>query len=86
MQMVRYKTEDGVTNAILVATGRKYSQVIMMDSTGIRIRRVPKTEEKYMVPTDYPLEEAKRRFRDAVLRFNYGHVSNGLEEALRAES
>lgn len=82
--MVRYRTVEQVGTAILVKRGPKYSQVIQMDSSGIRLRRVPRDEERYMTILTYPLERAKKLFRDAVKRYNKGHVSNGLKEALRA--
>jgi len=82
MQVVKYRTEDGVFTAIRVKTGPKYTQVITMDSSGIRIRRVPKSEEKYMTDIDYPPKRAQKKFRSAVRRFNQGPVSNNLKEAL----
>ena len=84
--VVRYRTEDGVFTAIIVKVGPKYAQMIMMDSSGIRIKRVPKTDQRHMKAIDYDLERAKSLFRDAVLRYNNGHISNSLTEALSAKS
>ena len=82
MKVVRYKTQDGVFTAILVKTGRRFSQVILMDSAGIRIRKVPKAEERYMTEIGYSIAKAKRKFRDAAKRFNEGPLPNALREAL----
>lgn len=82
MQVVKYKTEDGIFTAILVGTGTRYTKVIVMDSSGIRIRSVPKTEEKYMTEIDYPLDRAKSKFLDAARRFNEGSLPTNLIEAL----
>jgi len=84
MRLVNYKTEDGIYTALHVKTGRRYAQVVVMDSSGIRIRRVPKDEERFMreLP-DYPIEKAKEHFRNAVKKFNNDHVSNALTEALK---
>jgi len=87
--MVRYRTQEesrsGVYTAILVKVGRKFAQVIMMDSSGIRVRHVKKEEQRHMWPIEYDLEHAKELFRDAVLRYNKGHVTNSLTEALHAK-
>ena len=82
MKVVRYRTEDGVFTAIQVRTGRRYTQLILMDSAGMRIRSVPKAEEQYMAEIDYPLERAKKKFLDAAKRFNEGPLPNNLIEAL----
>lgn len=82
MDVIRYRTEDGTFTALRVSTGRKYTQLIMMDSSGIRIKRVPNSDEKYMKVIDYPIEKAKAHFRDATKRFNNGHVNNNLREAI----
>lgn len=80
--VVKYRTEDGVFTAIRVRTGRRYTQIILMDSSGMRIRRVPKSEEQFMAEIDYPLERAKSKFLDAAKRFNEGPLPNNLIEAL----
>lgn len=84
MRVVTYRTEDGTYTALHVKTGRRYAQVVIMDSSGIRIRRVPKAEERFMTDLpDYSLEKAKEHFRNAVEKFNHDHVSNALTEALQ---
>ena len=80
--VVKYRTEDGVFTAIRVKTGRRYTQVILMDSSGMRIRRVPKSEEQFMRQIDYPLERAKQKFLDAAKRFSEGPLPSNLLEAL----
>jgi len=87
--MVRYRTQEesrsGVYSAFLVKQGPKYTQVVFMDSAGIRIKRVKKSEERYMKLMTCDLEKAKKLFRSAVKRYNNGHVSNALKEALKCQ-
>ncbi len=68
MEVVRYKTNDGQSTAIVEA-GRKWIRVILMDSGGISVKKVPKTEERFMSPLDYSLNKAKVKFRDSGRRF-----------------
>jgi len=83
MDVVRYHTTECVTSALRVKQGSKYTQIIVMDSTGIRLRRVANSEAKFMTPIpDYPIERAKSHFRRAVERFNNGHVGNNLKDAI----
>jgi hypothetical protein len=82
----RYRTEDGVYAGILHKIGPKYAQIITMDSGGIRLHRIDKTELKYMWGIPYDLERAKMLFRDAILRYNKGHVSQPTTEALNANT
>ena len=92
--VVRYHTEDGVRVALLVERGHKWLHFILMDSDGIRVRKVRKeywdkkrglkiNEEKFMVPLDYPLEKAKRIFRHAAKQFNKGSISKETAEYLK---
>ena len=94
-EVVRYHTDEGVRTALLVERGHKWLHFILMDSDGIRVRKVRKeywdkkrglkiNEEKFMTPLDYPLERAKRIFRRAAKRFNKGVVSKETAEYLRA--
>jgi len=79
MQVVRYRTDHG-TCCALVESGRKWLQVIQMDSSGIRVRKVPCSDERYMTPMDYPLAKAKKRFRLAGRRFG---ITKGAKQLLR---
>jgi len=83
MKVVRYRTEDGVFTVILVKTGRRYTQIIMMNSAGMRIQRVPKSEARFMTEIDYPLNKAKKKYLAAARRFNEGPLPNNLREALQ---
>ena len=71
MEGVLYKTECGRIAALLLERGRKYLHIIPMDSTGIRIRKVKLSEEKFMtILPDYPIEQAKEIFKRAAAKFN----------------
>ena len=81
MKVVKYRTQDGVFTAIRVKDGTKYIQVILMDSAGIRIRRVHLSEAKYMTDLDYPLRRAQKKFMAAAKKFNE-KIPPNLKEAL----
>lgn len=83
MNVIRYRTQDGSFTGIRVKTGRRYIQVILMDSSGIRVQSVPIAEGHYMKELDYPIKQAKAHFRDAIKRFNPDGCSSQLMEALQ---
>lgn len=75
-RLVDYRTQDGHSTAF-VAEGRKLIAVIAMDSSGIRIRKVPMSEGRYMKPIAYPLRRARNAFLRAGRRF-------GITDSARA--
>jgi len=68
--VIHYHTNDGVRTGLLIAEGRKYLQVLMMDNP-LRVRKVPLAEQKHMreLPS-YPVERAKKHFRRAARRWH----------------
>ena len=85
MEIVRYRTDEGVFTALLVSEGRKFAKVIIMDSQSIRIRKVSKGEVRWMDKLDYPLNLAVYRFRQAYFKFNPGTASQELAGLLGIE-
>ena len=65
MKVIVYNTNTGRRMALHVTTGRRWSQVIIMDDSGIRVKRVPLVEERFMKDSDYPLKKAVKHFRHA---------------------
>lgn len=83
MKVIRYHMEDGVFTGLLVAEGRKFLKVVLMDSAGIKLRKVPLAEQRYMKDLpDYPVQRAQEKFRDAARKFNTETLSQPLREAL----
>lgn len=70
--------------ALFIGRGRKWLQLIPMDSNGIRVRKVPFAEERYLQKLDYPLSRARRHFRSAARLFNsVTGVSKSTRKALK---
>lgn len=93
-EVVRYHTDEGFFTALLIKRGPKWLSMIIMDSAGIRIRKIRKTyhdakrhrtfnEEDYIKPLDYPVEKAKAIFLRAAYKFNTGAVSQEVLAALQ---
>ena len=89
MKPIKYRTDSGPRTALLVTEGRKFHHIMPMDLP-IRIRKVPRAEERYFEELEYkgqpyPLKRALRFFRDAARR-SYGTIRNApknVREALK---
>lgn len=68
---------SGWHNGLLVKRGRTMLHLILMDSAGLRVSKVPLVEERNMEKTDYSVAKAKKRFRVAFKIFG------GTREARR---
>lgn len=84
MKVMRYRSESGVKTALLVKEGRKYLQILLLDYP-MRIRRVPHIEARYMTEMDYPVNRAKRMYRDFARAHYEGlrNVPKSVRAALR---
>ena len=80
LQLKNYHTSEGVRVAF-VAEGRTKLTVIHMDAGGIKARRIPKSESRYMADLDYPRRKAVRKFLSAGKRFG---ITKGARQLLRA--
>lgn len=69
MEVQRFHSADGFMTVLLVTVGPKFVSIIPMDSSGIRIVKVPASDQRYMKPMDYPIEKALRHFRHAARNF-----------------
>ena len=80
MQVMKYRTDQGVFQALVDDTGRKWLKVLVMDAGGIRIQKQPQSEARFMTPTDYPLAKARKRFRAAGKKFG---ITKSAKQLLR---
>lgn len=62
---------------LIVKRGRSLIHIILMDSAGIKVYKIPNSEERYIRQLDYPVARAKKRFRAAFKTFG------GTREARR---
>jgi len=79
MKVIRYHTDNGFRSGLLVKTGPKWTQLMMMDLP-IKIIRVLNTESKYFTELDHKESKTKRIFRDAVKK-TYGTIRNAIRNA-----
>jgi len=79
-QLKTYKTEHGIKTVLVGEPGRKLLPILMMDN-GLVLRKVPKTEERYLSEV---IEEKKRRSLMPVLNqfASYGK-RNGSSKAAK---
>ena len=80
-RVVRWHSDNGGNQvAIVVKETPKAMHLIPMDAAGIRVRKVAKTEGRYMSDLDYPLAQALQSFRKALKRYG---GSRAAKAALR---
>ena len=79
-KVIRYRTDEGVFTGLQILEGHKFIHLILMDSAGIRIRKVPVAEGRFIKVLDYPLQRAALVFRKA--GGNFG-ITDGAKQALR---
>lgn len=66
---IRYHTDRGHVACLLVKRGRTLIHLIPMDSAGIRLVKVPMTEERYFTDLDTTISKAKKIFRGSAKKF-----------------
>ena len=63
MRVVRLKTDEGTTTAIMGDPGRIYTPFAMIELPIIRKRRLPNGDAaKFAADLDYPIKKACRRY------------------------
>lgn len=55
---IRYKTDEGTRNGLLVGEGPKWLKLILPDCRGIRVIEVPVSEQKFITEIDVPVKRA----------------------------
>lgn len=56
-----YRTEFGEKTVLVGPKGRKYMPVLMIESSGLSVKKVPLTESRYM-------REVQRKFTQALVK------------------
>jgi len=47
-ELKNYRTDHGVKTVLIGETGRKYFQMLMMDHSGLVVKKVPLSEQRYL--------------------------------------
>jgi hypothetical protein len=64
-ELKQYRTDHGTKTVLVGKPGRKLVPILMVDGTGLTVRKVPLTDQRYMRDVR---EEKKRRSTSAVIR------------------
>lgn len=73
MEPAKYHTSDGYRAILITQRGRKLMQFLVIEASGVTLRKVPLTEERHMAPltrkgAPYPAKRALAKFRKAAKR------------------
>ena len=87
VELMRFKAQDdklgraGTYHVLLVRRGRKWLHVIFLDSSGLKLTKVPAGDAKWLTPMDtYPLKRAIGIYKRAAKKFGATH---GVKVILR---
>lgn len=83
-QAIRYYTKGDrshVTHGLLVRTTPSKVHVVLMEP-GIRVQKLPRAEERYMVPLDLPPGRVAKHLRQAARQWG-DSLSRETKQALR---
>ncbi len=58
MKAVRYRTDEGIRNGLLVGEGPKWLRLILPDCRGIRVTEVPVQDRQFISDLDVPVKRA----------------------------
>lgn len=70
MRVVQYKTDEATRTALVVSEVGEEIRLLFADKTHLTV--VPLTEGRFMKDLDYPLEKAKKKFRNYMRGLNGG--------------
>ena len=68
MKIVSYHSSDNCATALVVKEARLYMYIIQVEASGLRIRKIPKTEARYFSDLEYkgkpyPVKRAVRLYK-----------------------
>ncbi len=70
--------DDGWRIGIAADPGRKFTSVVVMDSAGLSVTKLPNTDRAALQPVDYPLTKAVKKFRAAGRTFGMTQGAKAL--------
>lgn len=72
MRLVTYKLDPCGSKIAFVKVARKLLHLVMMENSGLCVKKVPLSEERFMTDLDYNMPKAAKRFR----KFGKAHGSS----------
>lgn len=82
MKVIDYHRDTGHKPGLLVETGRQYLHILLNEDTGLIVRKVPLSEQRYIRELDYPLRRALARFRKIARKQGLRNLSKRVRQAL----
>jgi len=65
MKAIRYRNQDHACQHGLIVKETKTKIHVIFMEPGIKVRKLPKTELRYMTDLDYPTAKLKRKLKEA---------------------
>lgn len=81
-QLMDYYTDHGHKSVIVGPRGRKLMPILIMESSGLMVLKVPFSEERYL--KEMPLPPRSRGIKTVVLRFRAFGNRNGMTKAAKS--
>lgn len=81
-QLMSYRTEHGMKTVIVGPKGRKLMPILMMESSGLTVRKVPLTEQRYL--TDAIQSGKSKSIRSVASKFRAYGRRTGMTKAAKS--
>jgi len=80
--LMNYHTEHGNKTVLVGPKGRKLVPILMMEASGLTVRKVPLTEERYL--REIPLPPHSRGIKTVARRFKSFGARTGMTKAAKS--
>lgn len=80
--VIDYHTDRGHKPCLLVKMGTKYIHIVVNEDTGLKLKKLPKSELKYMKDIEYPWGKAWNKYRHMAQLQGLKTLSKELRQAL----
>jgi hypothetical protein len=81
-QLMDYFSDHGHKTVLVGPKGRKLVPILVMESSGLTVRKVPLTEERFL--TELPLPPRSRGIETVAKRFKAFGLRHGMTKAAKS--
>ena len=81
-KLMRYMTDHGNKSVLVGPKGRKLMPILIMESSGLTVKKVPLTEERFL--HDLPLPPRSRDINSVARKFKAFGNRNGTTKAAKS--
>ena len=82
IELKQYRTDHGEKVVLVGKKGRKLMPILMMESSGLIVKKVPLTDERYM--RDVAQSGKPRSIKSAIRRFRAFGKRTGMSKAAKS--